>query len=166
MTELVLIAAVARTGVIGDGTSIPWDYPEDHRQYRERIAGHPTIVGRRTFDQMGRVEDCHAVVLTRSPPQTDREHVSYVSSVPAAVNAVATHGDGTGYIIGGQSIYALFLPYADRALISEIPETVTGSHLFPYMSSSWDRVGTHTYDSFELIEYEQPNPQPVDATEI
>ena len=162
MVELTLVAGVARTGAIGDGETIPWYYAEDEKQYKGRVSGHPVVVGRKTHEGMSRIEGTHPVVLTRSPPASGDSGVSYVSTVPEAVEAVAAHDD-VGYVIGGQSIYSLFLPYADRALVSELPEFENGSRVFPYLGTDWTVVDRHEYDEFAAIEYEQSSPRPPEA---
>lgn len=161
MPELVLIAGVAKTGVIGDGEDIPWNNQEDHEQYLSRVTGSPVIVGRKTFDQMGQLPETPTVIVTRSP-QTDRSDRKYVSSVPEAVEAVREFGK-QAYVLGGQSIYALFLPYADRALVSEIPETAHGSRVFPYMGTDWEETAIHEYETFTLVEYVQPDPDSIES---
>jgi len=163
MVELALIAGVARTGAIGDGETIPWYYEADEKQYKDRVSGHPVVVGRKTHEGMSRIEGTHPVVLTRSPPADGEADVSYVSSVPEAVEAVAAHDD-RGYVIGGQSVYSLFLPYADRAFVSELPAYENGSRVFPYLGTSWDIVDRHAYDEFDVIEYEHSSPRPPEAT--
>jgi dihydrofolate reductase len=158
MPELKLIAGVARTGVIGDGETIPWHYDADERQYKERVAGHPVVVGRETHEGMTRIRGTHPVVLTRSPKQYDEPDATYVSSVPAAIEAVEAHDD-VGYVIGGQSIYSMFLPYSDRAFVSELPEQATGSRVFPYLGTNWSVCDRHEYAEFDVIEYRNDNPQ-------
>jgi len=155
--DLTLIAGVARTGVIGDGETIPWHFAEDEQQYKDRVAGHPVVVGRKTHEGMSRIRGTHPVVLTSSPEEYDEDDATFVSSVPEAVDAVAEHDD-TGYVIGGQSVYATFLPYSDRAFVSELPERATGSRVFPYLGTNWDVVDRHPYDEFDVIEYEHTDP--------
>jgi dihydrofolate reductase len=151
--ELTLIAGVARTGVIGDGETIPWHYDADERQYKERVAGHPVIVGRRTHEGMSRVRGTHPVVVTSTPEAYDEADATFVSNVSDAVEAVAARDD-VGYVIGGQSVYSMFLPYADRALVSELPETANGSRVFPYLGTDWEVLDRHAYDAFDVVEYE------------
>jgi len=164
MVELALIAGVARTGAIGDGETIPWYYEADETQYKGRVAGHPVVVGRKTHEGMSRIEGTHPVVLTRSPPDDGDSGVSYASSVSEAAAAVADR-DNVGYVIGGQSIYSLFLPYADRAFVSELPEFEDGSHVFPYLGTDWAVVDRHEYDEFDVIEYEQSSPRPPESAD-
>src|SRR6056297_3062129 len=155
--ELRLIAGVARTGVIGDGDTIPWHYDEDERQYKNRVADHPVIVGRKTHQGMTRIRGTHPVVVTGSPEEYDEDDATFISTVPDAVDAVAAEGD-TGYVIGGQSIYAMFLPYAHRAYVSELPETQVASRVFPYLGTDWSVTDRHKYDAFDVVEYEHEAP--------
>jgi len=162
MVELRLIAGVARTGAIGDGETIPWHYDADERQYKDRVADNPVVVGRKTHEGMSRIRGTHPVVVTGSPGEYDEDGATFVSTVPAAVDAVAAEGE-VGYVIGGQSIYAMFLPYADRAYVSELPEWQVASRVFPYLGTNWSVADRHEYDEFDVIEYE--NDDPLDPAE-
>lgn len=156
MPELTLVAGVARTGVIGDEGTIPWHYAEDETQYKERVAGHPVVVGRRTHEGMSRIRGTHPIVVTRNPDDYEETGVTYVSTVAAAIDAVAAHDD-RGYVIGGQAIYSMFLPYADRAFVSELPEYRGGNRVFPYLGTDWTVTDRHAYDGFDVIEYVHDN---------
>ncbi|MBX0293779.1 dihydrofolate reductase [Haloarcula nitratireducens] len=158
MPELTLIAGVARTGAIGDGETIPWYYEQDETQYKERVAGHPVVVGRRTHEGMSRIRGTHPVVVTRNPDEYDEDGATHVSTVEGAIDAVAAHDD-RGYVIGGQAVYSMFLPYADRALVSELPEYGNGSRVFPYLGTDWTVVDRHAYDAFDVVEYVHDDPR-------
>jgi len=162
MVELRLIAGVARTGAIGDGDTIPWHYDADERQYKDRVADHPVVVGRKTHMGMTRVRGTHPVVVTGSPEEYEEDDATFVSSVPEAVAAVAAEGD-VGYVIGGQSVYAMFLPYADRAYVSELPERQVASRVFPYLGTNWTVADRHEYEAFDVVEY--VNEAPLDPGE-
>ena len=160
MVELAVVCAVAENGVIGTGNSVPWHYPEDYTQYTERVAGHPVIVGRRTFDEMDRIDGTTPIVLSRDPPTDDSASGTYVDT-PASAVATAADIDARAYIIGGAAIYSLFLPHADVAYISEIPEHPAGSRLFPYLGTGWETQSVEAYDTFSLVTYTQAAPTPV-----
>jgi dihydrofolate reductase len=165
MPELVLVAGVAETGVIGDGETILWHYDADERQYKERVAGHPVVVGRKTWAGMTDVRGTHPVVVTRSPDEYGAQNATFVSTVHDAVEAVADH-DSVGYVIGGQGVYSMFLPYADRAFVSELPERATGSRVFPYLGTAWSVAGRERFEAFDVVEYHHEEPRPVaDAAE-
>jgi len=162
MVELRLVAGVARTGAIGDGKTIPWHYDEDEQQYKDRVADHPVVVGRKTHMGMTRVRGTHPVVVTSTPDEYAEDDATFVSTVPDAVAAVGAQRD-TGYVIGGQSIYAMFLPYADRAFVSELSERQVASRVFPYLGTNWSVTDRHEYDEFDVIEY--VNDDPLDPAE-
>jgi dihydrofolate reductase len=175
-TELVLVVAADENNVIGLDGGVPWHYPEDVRQYKERIAGHPVILGRRTFESMDPLSDCYTVVLTSDESRNaDSETVEYVTSpraaVEAAARAAATEefgGDGAEesdsppatYVIGGESVYDLFLPFAGRVFLSRIHERNEGDRYFPDLGEEWTELSREPYDGFDVIEYEQASPRP------
>lgn len=66
--------------------------------------------------------------------------------------------DDTGYVIGGQSVYATALPYSDRALVSELPEQATRCRVVPYLGTNWSVVDRHESDEFEVVEYRNDDP--------
>ena len=92
-TELVLVVAADENNVIGLDGGVPWNYPEDVRQYKNRIAGHPIILGRRTFESMKPIPDCYTVVLTSDDSRSaDSETVEYATTPQIAVEAAARAG--------------------------------------------------------------------------
>ncbi|KAA9397372.1 dihydrofolate reductase [Haloarcula sp. CBA1130] len=177
-TELVLVVAADENNVIGLDGGVPWHYPEDVRQYKHRIAGHPVILGRRTFDSMDPLTDCYTVVLTSDDSRSaESETVEYATNpriaVDAAARAGATEavaGDGTGandsppvtYVIGGEAVYDLFLPFAGRVFLSRIHERNEGDRYFPDLGAEWTELSRESYEGFDVIEYEQASPRPLD----
>ncbi|EMA30350.1 dihydrofolate reductase [Haloarcula japonica] len=177
-TELVLVVAADENNVIGLDGGVPWHYPEDVRQYKARIAGHPVILGRRTFDSMDPLTDCYTVVLTSDDGRsTNSETVEYATTpqiaVEAAARAGATEafaGDSTGasdsppitYVIGGEAVYDLFLPFASRIFLSRIHERNEGDRYFPDLGSEWTELSRESHNGFDVIEYEQASPRPLD----
>jgi len=180
---LHLVVAADENDVIGLDGGVPWHYPEDVRQYKDRIAGHPVVLGRRTFDSMKSLDDCYAVVLTSDESLTaDAETVEYVSSPRAAVEAAAraaasdrfgTDGDAPAerdgdagtpvvYVIGGEAVYDLFLPFAERVFLSRIHERNEGDRYFPTLGDDWTEVDREPYDGFDVIEYVQDSPRSFD----
>ncbi|WP_336339092.1 dihydrofolate reductase [Haloarcula brevis] len=177
-TELVLVVAADENNVIGLDGGVPWHYPEDVRQYKSRIAGHPVILGRRTFDSMDPLTDCYTVVLTSDDSRSaDSETVEYATTprdaVEAAARAGATEafgGDDTEaddappvtYVIGGEAVYDLFLPFAGRVFLSRIHERNEGDRYFPDLGEEWTELSRESYEGFDVIEYEQASPRPLD----
>jgi len=136
--EVVLVAAVAANGVIGDSGGLPWHYPEDLKHFKEVTMGHPVIMGRKTFDgiveQLGEALPGRTnVVLTRHGISSEQEEVCEAGSVDEALR-IAEGADGrSAYVVGGGSVYDQFLNQgvADRLLITHIPEAYDGDTRWP-----------------------------------
>ena len=177
-TELVLVVAADENNVIGLDGGVPWHYPEDVRQYKARIAGHPIILGRRTFDSMKPIPDCYTVVLTGDGSRSaSSDTVEYATTpqiaVEAAARAGATEafaGDASRadnsppvtYVIGGEAVYDLFLPFAGRVFLSRIHERNEGDRYFPDLGEEWTELSRESHDGFDVIEYQQSSPRPLD----
>lgn len=130
-TRLVLIAAIARNGVIGIDNRLPWHLPEDLRRFKELTTGHAVIMGRKTWESLppkfrplpGR----HNIVVTRNAGYR-AEGATVVHSIEEA--RIAAEGE-LAYVIGGAEIYVQALPLAVRLEITEIDADFAGDAGFP-----------------------------------
>lgn len=154
--ELITVAAVAENGVIGRDGGLPWPrIPADERQYRERVADSPVILGRKKFDSMrgdpaGRVQ----VVLSRSEIDYDIESAHQASGVEEAKDALESLGHDRAYVIGGAAIYELFQPVVDRMVLSRIPGEYDGDAHFPgWDAGDWTLVDSTPHDEYTLEEW-------------
>lgn len=151
--ELVAVAAVAENGVIGRDGGLPWDtIPADRRQYRARVADHPVILGRRTFESMRDDPPGSArIVLTRSPPDVSLDAVRYVTGVDDAVATVDALGADRAYVLGGAAIYDLFQPHVTRMVLSRIPGSYEGNAFYPdWDRDEWTLRGDLDFEAFTL----------------
>jgi len=154
--ELVSVAAVSDDGVVGLDGEIPWDnIPEDTRQYRERVADSPVIMGRVTFDSMrGDLPGTAQVVLSRSASAFDVGTARHASGVDDALDVVASLGVDRAYVIGGGAVYALFQPVVDRMFLSRVPGAYEGDTYYPdWDPDEWTLVDETDYDDFTLEEW-------------
>ncbi|MEZ3114686.1 dihydrofolate reductase [Halobaculum sp. MBLA0147] len=159
--EIQAVVAVARTGAVGRDGQVPWEYPEDFRQYKERVRGTPVVVGRSTFEMMDPIDDSENFVLTSDTTRTaDHERVTFVNSRREAVERAAATGADTLSVIGGGGVYRTFLPFTDRAFVSELPEHLEGDADFPYLGAGWRVAERHSYDRFTLVEWVNEEPKP------
>jgi dihydrofolate reductase len=136
MTELLLIAAVARNGVIGRGGQMPWRLPEDLRYLREQTLGCPVIMGRKTWDSLPArfrpLPGRHNIVVTRQPGW----QAEGATTAPGLDQALEAAGKAPRvFVIGGAELYAQALPRADTLLLTELDLDVEGDTRFP----AWDR---------------------------
>jgi len=139
LSRVVIIAAVASNGVIGHRNRMPWRLPEDLRRFRQLTLGHAVIMGRRTFESIGKpLAGRNNIVVTRSPDWT-RAGSHAAHSLAAALAAVHEREDA--FVIGGAQIYALALPIASRLYITEIERDFEGDAFFPeFDRSRWREV--------------------------
>lgn len=132
MSSLTLIAAVARNGVIGKGGGLPWKIPEDLAFFKRTTTGHAVIMGRRTFEEVGRpLPNRRNIVVSRRAGLT-LPGCEVAASLEEAIAAARTT-DPDPFVIGGAEIYraALGLGVATRMLVTEIDRDVEGDTWFP-----------------------------------
>lgn len=125
----IVIAGVARNGVIGNGPKIPWDVPADLQAFKEETLGHTLIMGRKTCESIGRPLPGRRTIVVTRQSDWSMDGVEKAESVKAAVAAA---GDVERvYIAGGGQIYRTALAHADELLISWIPLLPLGDVFFP-----------------------------------
>lgn len=126
--RLSLIAAVAANGVIGSDNALPWRLPEDLKRFKALTLGHPVIMGRKTYESIGRpLPGRRNIVVTRNASYR-AEGAVVVTSLPAAVAAAQSD---EAFVIGGAELYATALPLADRLQLTEIDAAYEGDTWFP-----------------------------------
>lgn len=133
--RLILIAAVARNGVIGADNQLPWHIPADLRYFKQTTLGKPVISGRRNYEAMGRpLPGRRNIILTHRydyhPTGCDVVH-----SVDEALSAVQDEPEV--FVIGGGEVYRLFLEKADALYLTEIDADIPGDVTFPVIGDSW-----------------------------
>ena len=135
-TRVYLVAAVARNGVIGSGGKLPWRLPEDLRHFKELTLGHPVIMGRKTWESLGRpLPGRENIVVTRARGY-DAPGAHVAASLEGALALCA--GEPLAFVIGGGELYAAALPLADAMVLTEIARDYPGDTNFPpYDRSAW-----------------------------
>ncbi len=144
LPRVTLVVAVADNGVIGRDGALPWRLPEDLRRFKTATLGHPIVMGRRTFESIGRALPGRPnLVLTRSTdwcPATGAD--TGVTIVHDWAGALRAAGEATELmVIGGAEIYAIAQPYADRVLLTRVHAAVEGdTWLTPFSAADWIEV--------------------------
>ncbi len=148
---VAMIAAVARNGVIGDGAGMPWHLPEDLAFFKRTTMGHTLLMGRRTFDSIGRVlPGRRTVVLTR-----DRtwQHTD-VEVAHSFEEGLALAGPTELWVAGGGEVYRLAMPFARRLVVTEVDLDAVGSVTFPAIDQRmWTEVSREPHDGFAWVTY-------------
>ncbi len=133
---ITLVVARAANGVIGRDGALPWHLPADLRRFKALTMGKPIVMGRRTFESIGRpLPGRHNIVLTRGAWRADG--VTVVPDLPAALAAAG----GEAMIIGGAAVYAAALPVADRIELTEVHAAPRGDTVLPpFDPTDWVEV--------------------------
>ncbi|MBE7423969.1 MAG: dihydrofolate reductase [Zoogloeaceae bacterium] len=159
LPRLSLIAAIAANGVIGAGNALPWRLPEDLRRFRALTLGHPVIMGRKTFESIGRpLPGRRNIVITRNR-EYQAAGCEVMVSLADALDACRDAGDEI-FVIGGAQIYAEALPLAQRLYLTELKAEYPGDARFPQLDrAAWRECarerGTGSGIAFEFAVYER-----------
>jgi dihydrofolate reductase len=154
MTNVTMIAAVGRNNVIGDGASMPWHLPEDLQHFKATTLGHTMIMGRRTFESIGRVlPGRRTIVITR---QQDWRHPD-VETAHSLADAFFLAGPGDEvFVTGGGEVYREAMPYAARLVITHVDEAPPGTVTFPEIDpGEWEETARDDRDGFSIVTYER-----------
>ena len=123
--KVVIIAALARNGVIGDAGKIPWHISEDLKRFKRLTLGHPIIMGRKTWESLGRpLPGRRNIVLTRSAG------IPGVECYRDLRDALDACGTGRVFVIGGGEIYRLAMPVTDELYLTHVHQDVEGDTKF------------------------------------
>ncbi|MCX7170427.1 MAG: dihydrofolate reductase [Proteobacteria bacterium] len=125
--------------VIGNGNALPWRLPEDLKRFKALTHGHPVIMGRKTWESLGRPLPGRTNIVISRRADLHAPGATPVGSLEAALAAAAATGTDEAFIIGGAEIYGQALPLADRLQLTEIDRDYAGDVFFP----KFDRAAWH-----------------------
>ena len=129
LAPLTLVAAMGRNRVIGVDGDMPWHFPEDLKHFKRTTLGGVMIMGRKTFDSIGRpLPGRRSIVITRST-EWSHDGVDVVHSLEEALALAGT--EVPVFVVGGGEIYAQALPLATRLVLTEIDDAPDGDTFFP-----------------------------------
>jgi dihydrofolate reductase len=148
-----LIVAMARNRVIGINNTLPWHLPADLKHFRALTMGHHIVMGRKTWESIGKpLPGRTSVVVTRNPDYA-APGVIVVNSLQAAI--AACNNEPEIFVIGGAALYRQAIAFADRIYLTEIAADIPGDAFFPEFSPvEWLEVSRETHS--------QSEPQPLE----
>ena len=153
--RVVMVAAVARNGVIGRDGEIPWRLPEDLKFFRATTTGNTVVMGRVTFESIGHPLPYRSnIVVTRQPGWT-AEGVFVAPTVEQAIE-LARGFDGDIMIIGGAQVYEAAMPFADVQVLTEVKDSPEGDTHYPaFDRGAWSETRREQHDDFDFVWYER-----------
>ena len=149
-----LIAAVARNGVIGRAGALPWKLPADMKRFRELTTGHHIIMGRRTYQSIGRPLPERTNLVLSHAPDFDAPGCAVVSGLASALELARKGGESEAFVIGGRALYELALPRADRLYLTRVDAEVDGDIRFPpFDEAEWREASRQEHAADERHEH-------------
>lgn len=145
MTTVSMIVAMSENRCIGKDNGLPWRLSEDMKFFKKTTMGKPVIMGRKTFESIGKALPGRAnIVVTRSSDYEGREDIEPVENIKIALRAGRTVAAITGtdecVVIGGTQIYEACLPETTRIYLTEVHAHVDGDAFFPELGDDWKEV--------------------------
>lgn len=135
---IALVVAHGTNRVIGNQGQIPWDLPEDLHHFRDLTTGHAIVMGRKTYESIGRPLPGRLNIVVSRTVNFEGENLMTVSSIEEAIKAA---GDRDVYFSGGAKIYEESLPLVERMYITEVDGAFDGDAFFPeYDTSQFERI--------------------------
>lgn len=155
MKDLSMIACVSRDGGLGDAGQLLWNIPEDMKFFRETTKGSTVIMGRKTFESIGRALPGRKNIVLSSH-NGDTENVEWCTRTE--LDELIRDISGKKFIIGGASLYEMFLPEAETIYLTEVDATRPADTYFPsFDHRNWTRTilqtGEHDGIRYEIAEY-------------
>lgn len=130
LPALTLVAALSTNGVIGKDGALPWHIPGDLAFFKRTTMGHAIIMGRKTFDSVGRPLPGRRNIIVTRQKDLQVSGCEVVHSLEDAIALARQGGDADPHIVGGASLYAEALPIATRLVLTEVHQHIEGGDTF------------------------------------
>ena len=156
--RVYLVAAVAANGIIGANGQLPWRLPEDLAHFKRLTLGHPIIMGRRTWESLGRPLPGRENIVVTGTPGYEAPGAAIAGSLEGALALCI--GEPVAFVIGGSRLFQEALPIAAGLVMTEIQREFRGDTRFPeYERSRWretqrERHVTADGMKFDFVLYE------------
>jgi dihydrofolate reductase len=131
MANISAIAALGKNNLIGRTDGLVWRIPEDLKRFKALTMGHPVIMGRKTYDSIGRALPGRTNIVITKNKDFSAEGCIVANSVDEAIEKAKEAGEGEIFIIGGGEIYKQALPYTDKLYLTLVKDSQDGNVFFP-----------------------------------
>lgn len=146
--RISLIVAMSRNGVIGKDNRLPWHLPADLKRFKELTMGHTIVMGRKTWESIGRLLPGRRSVIVTRNAAVRVEGAVMADTIEAAI--AAGESDDEIFIIGGEQIFRLALPIADRIYLTTVQTDVEGDTFMPTIDPAlWRAVRSESHAATE-----------------
>jgi dihydrofolate reductase len=160
MPEIIGIAAVAADGVIGAGNDIPWRIPADWQRFKALTMGHVLIMGRKTYDSIGRALPGRITFVITRDRMWRGDGVRAVPSVAEAFDQALQLNPQKIFVVGGGEIYRAAWDRLTGLEITEVDQNPNGEVTFPKIApDAWIETGREPHDGYSFVSYHRRSRQ-------
>ncbi|WP_328991047.1 dihydrofolate reductase [Kribbella sp. NBC_01245] len=154
---IILIAAVGSNGVIGRDNDLPFRIREDLQRFKRLTLGHTLVMGRKTYDSIGRPLPGRRTVVVTRQSDWSTPGVEVAHSLDDALKLA----DGNDlYVAGGGEIYLQALPHADRLELTEVDQAPEGDVTFPVFDrTAWTETAREAHDGYAFVTLDRTAPR-------
>ena len=150
---ITLLAAVGANNVIGRDGDMPWHLPQDLVHFKATTMGHTMVMGRKTYDSIGRALPGRRTIVITS--QQDW-HAPGVEVAHSLAEALTLAGPTEVFVIGGGEVYRQAMPFADQMMLTEVEQSPEGDVLFPTIEPAhWRETTRQVHEGFAFVTYER-----------
>lgn len=162
LIPIVIVAAIARNRVIGSDGDLPWHLPADLKRFKAITLGKPMIMGRKTFESIGRPLPGRRTIVVTRDPLWSTDGVETASTIERALEMAISAKPDAVIIAGGGEIYRQALPLANRLRLTWVEAEIEGDTLFPEVDwTAWRETGRedhpaeHRQPGYSFVDYER-----------
>ncbi len=160
--KISIIVAKAQNHVIGKANQLLWHLPKDFQYFKKVTSGHYILMGRKTYESIGRPLPNRVSLVVSRNPMYALEGGLVVHSIENALEIAQKNQEKELFVIGGGKIYAQMLSQADRLYVTEVQTDIQGDTFFPPISEIWKEISRerhfadarHPFD-FDFVVYEK-----------
>ena len=154
---ITLLAAVGANLAIGRHGDMPWHLPEDLAHFKATTMGHTMVMGRKTYDSIGRaLPGRRTIVITGQQGW----HAPGAEVAHSLADALALAGPTEVFVIGGAQVYQEAMPFADQMMLTEIEQSPDGDAYFPtFETDHWHETAREGHEGFAFVTYTRRQPR-------
>ncbi|HXH75425.1 MAG TPA: dihydrofolate reductase [Bacteriovoracaceae bacterium] len=146
--RISFIVAKAENNVIGINNTLPWHLKADLQNFKRITMGHHILMGRKTFESIGKPLPGRVSLVISSEPHSNDENVLWFTSIFRAIKQAERSGETELFIIGGQKIFKYALSLVDRIYMTEVKGNIKGDVYFPQLSlKNWKKVSEQHFSA-------------------
>ena len=153
--KISLIVAKSENDVIGRDNDLPWRLKEDLQNFKKLTMGHHILMGRKTFESIGKPLPGRVSLVVSGTPKANSESVFWFTSIFRAIKQAERNGETELFIIGGEKIFRSVLSLTDRIYLTEVKSKVEGDVFFPTLSAkNWKTVSEQSFSKSEHNDFD------------